>query len=203
MKTINKVAWGLLGFLLGLVPFLTTKCSHTEPQAVQVNIPEVKGGFKKQPPAYADERPTVVKWDTVKFSIQNPVNDSLVRAYQMATDSLARMQMYLEAVQVREFTNEYSDSLVNISALGEVQGKLNWLELNYTLKPRTVTVDIPQPKSKWSMFIGATFVKHGSEDLRAVGTFGINDGEGNAWRLGVGENNTYLLGFEREIFRKK
>ena len=144
-----------------------------EGETTTVTIPEQKGEFEAQKPVYITQTDTVyrTKWktatDTIEISTENPVNDSLVLAYQNLQDSLERFKMYLDAIQIRKFKNTFEDEYLELTISGEVQGKLNWIKPDYKIKERTI--EVPQKPFSISAFAGYGVSKSGLSPMVGVG----------------------------------
>lgn len=80
----------------------------------------------------------ITKWKlkdtTVYVETKNPVNDSLLQAYELAADSLERFRMYVEAIQLRGYETQFEDHRIEITFSTEVQGVLNRVTPKYTIK---------------------------------------------------------------------
>lgn len=139
MSSLEKVL-GIAVIILGLILFL--KCCG-EDQEETIIIPEKKGSFETEKPKYVDRDTTyIIKWysDTIPDSIEipNPVNDSLITQYLNVKDSLDRFKLYIEAIQIRRFSNIFEDSLLKLTINGEVQGQLLSIQPDYTIKEQLV-----------------------------------------------------------------
>ena len=136
----TQILFLALGLLAGYFLFADKRTT--------VTIPEEKGEFKEQKPVYITDTVTVykTKWktttDTIEIITENPVNDSLALAYQQTKDSLNRFKMYLDAIQIKQFSNTFEDEYQIINITGEVQGQLNWIKPKYTIKERQIEVPV-------------------------------------------------------------
>ena len=64
-------------------------------------------------------------------------NDSLYAYFMKANDSL-QAEIYKRAIEPKYFYNVMNDSLVKIEADGIVRGSIEFTQIRYTLKPRTI-----------------------------------------------------------------
>lgn len=131
-----------------------------ERETTTVIMPEVEGDFEPQEPVYLPGDTDTVyltKWrtatDTIEITTETPVNDSLVLAYQKLEDSLERFKLYLDAVSIRRFSNTFEDEYLKANVSGEVQGHLNYVDLDYTIKEREIEI----PNKRWALSIYAGY----------------------------------------------
>lgn len=133
--------------LIGMLFF--KGCGSAAPETFTVKVPEVSGEFKPEAPKYdpVPEIPYVIQWKDRTIKIPNPVNDSLLNAYTAAmaeNDSLKQLLLYVDAIQLRTFTNTFEDDYLNLSIKGQVQGYLQYLKPEYTIKERSLEVESPE-----------------------------------------------------------
>jgi hypothetical protein len=197
---LKYIPWITIAILLFVLWF--KGCSQ-EPTTVPVTIPEISGEFEPQEPIYIKGKDSVItRWETREIKTQNPVNDSLALAYQEVKDSLERYKMYLTAIQIRDFSNTYEDEFVKFHLTGQVQGELNWIKPNYTIKERKI--DVPVPQMKFRLLAGAEIGNNLLlNDFRWKANLGLQNAKGNIFRLGYGKEalqDYFYLGYDVSIF---
>jgi hypothetical protein len=67
--------------------------------------------------------------------------DTHLKAYLATKDSLERLRLYLDAITVREYRNEFEDDTIRIDTWSRVRGELLAQSNEYFIKPRTITFD--------------------------------------------------------------
>jgi hypothetical protein len=185
-------------------------CGSKDPEVIKVKVPEVSGEFEPVPPEYVPtpEVPYVIEWKERRIEIPNPVNDSLLKAYrdaQAENDSLKQMLLFLDAIQLREFSNTFEDEYLKLTVSGQVQGKLNYIKPTYTIKSRTLEIEEPQTNLRLlaGFEIGAND-KLSEFPLKL--NLGMQNAKGNilkaSWMRLNGEN-FYLGGYDFSILNLK
>ena len=109
-----------------------------------ITIPEIHNVFKPSKVIYLTDTleiekiKYVTKWKTIEVKTQNPVNDSLALAYTKQSDSIKRFKMYLQSIEINEFTSFFEDDFIKIDINGEVQGSVNYIQPTYTIKEKDI-----------------------------------------------------------------
>jgi hypothetical protein len=67
--------------------------------------------------------------------------DTHLEAYLATKDSLERLRLYLDAITVREYRNEFEDDTIKIDTWSRVRGELLAQSNEYFIKPRTIAFD--------------------------------------------------------------
>lgn len=136
-----------VNLVLGLivVVLLVRTCTQ-QPEVQVVTVPPIHDTLEVQKPVYVERVDTVYRtfWkthtDTLEIVSTNPVNDSLAIKYQQLTDSLDRYRLFLEAIEIKEFSNRFEDEFLDLTIEGQVQGQLNYIRPIYTIKERKIEV---------------------------------------------------------------
>lgn len=209
MKTWFKLAPYIIIAILAIILFFKG-CGSKDPETIKVKVPEVTGEFEKQEPDYepVPEIPYVIQWKERTIEIPNPVNDSLVKIYQQAmaeNDSLKQMLLYLDAIQLRNFSNDFEDEYLKLTVSGQVQGKLKYIKPEYTIKERTVEVDDPETSLRF--LAGFEFgANEGISTFPLKANLRMQNAKGNILSgsfMRLGDQNFYLVGFDFSILNIK
>jgi len=67
--------------------------------------------------------------------------DTHLEAYLATKDSLERLRLYLDAITIREYRNEFEDDTIKIDTWSRVRGELLAQSNEYYIKPRTIAFD--------------------------------------------------------------
>ena len=166
-----------------------------------IEIPAEEGEFETRTEFVYIEVPDTVymdRWREVEVPTENPVNQDLVDQYQNATDSIARLNLYIDAIQERQFRETFEDDYLRATASGLVRGELLGLSLDYTIKPRTI--EAPQTRFR---LLGGFSIGNNTElsGFRWKASMGLQNDQGNIFRLGYGDNETIWLGYEASLIR--
>lgn len=150
--------WLMLIVCFGYI-FLYRGCGNDRKQQIEVSIPAVVGAFSKQ-------EPTPIKYDTVfkdtivyqdkEIIVENPVNVQLAEDYLKAKDSISKLKLYIDAIQVRRYTQSFNDDEVDITIEAETTGKLNWVKPKYVVKTKKVLIPIKHKETVFAVFGGSS-----------------------------------------------
>ena len=155
MKNLNyNVVKYLIIIILIIIIFLQRSCYNKSVNIVKV--PEVKGTFDTVKPKEISSKIKYVYTTSKGKSIylKNPVNDSLVKQYEHAMDSICKLQLYLDAVSEREYLTEYDNDTINLKVYSKVQGTLLKEKPSYVIKTRSVEVSKLIKEPKFTMYAG-------------------------------------------------
>jgi hypothetical protein len=203
MKTLPSI----LVLIIAVLAFLLWTKGCEPPQPKTIEVPAVSAELPAQKPNYVKtEVPkTKVKWrNAPPVYLENPVNDSLVQAYQNVKDSLERFKLYLKAIEVKRFSNTFNDSNLTLTISGQVQGELLSLSPNYTIKARTV--EAPSKDLHFRVLLGASVQNNLSfDDFSYSLNLGLQNSKGQVYRLGYArqyESNYIMLGYDHPLYSK-
>ena len=155
----------IISFLFGVVVSLIflKSCKETKVVEKEIEVPAVSGSFISQQPIQhksinIDSLALLVR-DTMKPKIKvikevvevaSKKNDTLLQAYEELEDELKRKELFASFIQPRSFLQKFEDEYLSAEISGISRGKVESLNLDYTIKKRTITkpIEIPKPK-KW------------------------------------------------------
>lgn len=177
----KAIPYIIIVVLLAII-FLMQQCEGDK-TPITVTIPEEKGSFDFELPTYVEtDTVYITKWKEVEVKTENPVNDSLAEAYTLALDSLERYKMYVDAIQIRKFKNTFEDSVIKIDVFGEVQGDLNKIGADYTIKERDAEVE--QKQTVFRLLAGLEMGQNTQfNDFRYKANLGFQNKKGNVFGL--------------------
>lgn len=157
------IPWAIIIVLL-MVIFTDS----SKEKKITVTIPEEQGQFKTDTVVNTvHDTVTVIKWETKTVTVNAKVNDTLVHSYTQLTDSLQRLHMYLDAITLRNYKKTFNDDYFRLDVTGQVQGKVNTMNIDYTIKERQVDTIIKIPRKKFGVGV------FGGLDYRGQPTFGV------------------------------
>lgn len=120
------------------------------PVRLDINLPERQG---KSDTIYQDS--IVIRTVTAPSE-----TDTLMLAY--LKDSINRLNMFLEAISIREYNETFLDSIQSVSVYSKTRGHLIEQSISYNILPQTIQVDTvlqvdcPVPSQKY-MNLGAGY----------------------------------------------
>jgi hypothetical protein len=125
-----------------------------------ITIPSVSNKFEgivpieiKTDTLYKDS----IIYKNKKVIVENPVNKDLTAKYLKAlveNDSLKQLNLYLSAVQLRNYESVFEDEHIKATVYSYTTGTLDSLKLDYIRKE--IKFDIPTNTFKYKVFIGGS-----------------------------------------------
>ncbi|HET8885246.1 MAG TPA: hypothetical protein VFM70_02730 [Salinimicrobium sp.] len=182
-------------------------------QIIEVEVPAVSGKFDPEKPKHEDAMdPVEVKWKNRFIKVANPVNDSLASAYRelkekYTSDSLEleRYKMYLEAIQIRQFSQTFEDDYLTANISGEVQGDVRSVGFDYTIKPRKIKAEVPIKETVFRLLVGAEIGNNTElSDFNYKLNIGLQNVNGDIFRGGYARqfSTDYIwVGYDHSLFR--
>lgn len=135
--------------------FVQRSCNNKNTSIIKV--PSITGTFKKIIPIpikydtlYKD---SIVYKDKV-IKITNPVDVKLAESYLKAKDSIARLNLYISAIEIKRYKEVFDDSNVTITVDAETTGKLNWMKPSYVIKERDITIPLKVKQTVFAAYLG-------------------------------------------------
>lgn len=132
----------IICLILGIA--LAQQCNRPEPKpiirTIEVEVPVIEKQF-----------------DTVYINkpvLIHEIDSSYIDRWITAKDSLERLKMYLDAITVREYSQNFTDSIQSIDVWSKTRGELIEQTVSYKTFPRTIKqIDTILPsKGKRSLY---------------------------------------------------
>lgn len=128
-------------------------------------------------------------------------NYNLQMAYTNASDSIERLKLYINAIQLKSFEKTFEDDYLKADIKGISQGEVKEIGLNYTIKPQHI------PETKFRLLLGGGF---GINKELNQGVYKINAGyqnrKGNILRasyMKIGNQTFGLAEYDFSIWNRK
>lgn len=192
---VRWIPYIVIALLLAIIWF-----QGCEREVIEIEVPGKDGRFDtirevKYIP-YPEPVPDIRWKDSIIPAPPNPVNLELIEKYQEATDSIVRLNMFINAIQERQFAQTFEDEYLRATASGLVRGELLGLSLDYTIKPRTI--EAPQTRFR---VLGGFSIGNNTElsGFRWKASMGLQNAQGNIFRLGYGSGETIWMGYEASL----
>lgn len=195
---LKILPWVLSVVLIFLLWLKSCKGDKTEPEIIKVEVPAQSGTFEPQQPIHENSGDsTIIKWKEIEIKVPNPINDSLAIAYQKLSDSLTvaqaeieRYKMYLDAIQIKDFSSHFEDEFLDLTISGKVQGEVKSIFPKYTIKPRTIQTEITPEKTVFRLLGGIEFGNNTLlNDFRYKANLGFQNAKGNIFMLSYERHN--------------
>lgn len=114
---------------------------------VVVTVPETKGRFDTidfEKPATKKQPPTVL----------TEIDSTYINRYFAAKDSIEALNLYIDAITEREYTQSFQDSVQTVSVFSQVRGELLRQSVDYEIYQREVATNdtLPIPPRRPSLY---------------------------------------------------
>lgn len=162
-----------------------------------IEIPAIEGTFDTdsiKPVENNNKKEVIYLRDTIQ--VPETLNEELLNKYAVATDSIERLNLYIDMIQTRKYVQKFVDEKVEIKVETEVLGKLEDMKIDYTVFKREL------PKQRQPIVI------RGGADMQVINEFtitpriSIEDRKGKVYSTSFREN--YLtIGVEAPLFKIK
>jgi len=161
-----------------LLVFNIKQCSEpTKTKTITVEVPAKSGSFEMDP--------DILNWPFIKkdsivyrnrlkdtvIYLENKINQKLSKDYQELKSKFDRYKLFLEAIKIQNYSKTFEDDFLSATVTGEVQGEVNSMALDYTLKPRTIETEIEVKNYRWIIGpqVGVTYTADGFSPYLGVG----------------------------------
>jgi hypothetical protein len=97
------------------------------------------------------ETKIITKYKTIKgdiITIKGRVDTIIVKEFEKSTDS-DKTQMFIDATKIRQYTNDFNDSVADVSIFTETKGELLKIAPKITIKAR-----LPEKKTVFALYGG-------------------------------------------------
>lgn len=168
-KSIQPI---IIAILLIFIWFKGCVDRKQDSNSIKVTIPEVKGNFEPVKPnkgkeinqAYIDSIKSTVKQSSSNKNKDKYIsdildlyneNEALKQQFLNETDSLKRELMYLKAIKLNEYYQEFDDEYLNAMIKIISPGDVKLVSMNYKIKEREHKLNIPDVKFR--LIAGGSF----------------------------------------------
>lgn len=177
-KLIPYILVLILGFLYA------KECSRkTDPQVITVTrtipIPPISGWFEPK----TDLKPILVR----------EVDSTYKEHYLTAKDSLEQLQMYLDAITIREYKEQFKDSAQEVNVFTKVRGEMLQQTLDYKIFERTIehkeTFEVKEKRN----FYFLPQIGSNSERIKGSGSILFQDRKKRLYSIGI-DTDGFIMG---------
>lgn len=123
-------------------------------------------------------------------------NYNLQIAYANASDSIERLKMYIDAIQLKSFNKTFEDDYLKADVKGISQGEVKELGFDYTIKPQ------PIPVTKFRLLAGINVSNTLLfEKPLFNANLGFQNAKGNILEFGYDTEKRINIGYKQSIFK--
>lgn len=152
-------------------------------------------------PAKVGIMDTVYRPTQIMKSVENPINQKLLKQYDSLVDSIAKRGFVEKAITEREYNEVYEDSLVKINIYSKVIGTMLKQAPNYVIKPSRIIVKdttiISYSKPIKSKLLGGVEigVPIRGDRIALKGSLYLQNKKHNMLSIGFDSNETVWFGY--------
>jgi len=137
------------------------------------------------------------EFDTIE--VEKPIYihsvDTIYLDRFVASDSIQKIDLYKDAVAIREYNQVFEDSLARIEVFSKTRGSLQNQSINYKLHERSLPDTIPLPRSKGNLYLVPEFGTNLNLDgLRAKAGFIYQDRNKHLYSLSIDSDGYIYMG---------
>jgi len=140
----------ILSFVIVILLVWNIKqCSEpTKTKTITVEVSEKKGSFELDNNILqwpVKRKDSIIYQDKFKDSIiyiENKVNEKLAEDYQALKSKFDRYKLFLDAINIQNYSKTFEDDYFTGTVSGEVQGEIKSMALDYKIKTRIIKTDI-------------------------------------------------------------
>ena len=178
----NNIKYIIIGIAILLLSFFVGRwTSPKEIKNIKVTVPASSGTS----PIIINPKPLIQVKDSLIYKdslivTENPFNKELADKYINLESETARLKEYINSIQVRKYQIPFENDTIKIVGDVEVQGTLNSLRYNWTIKERKLDVPVKLNKKTWGVLIGGGISNTKELDkFNFTGNAGVQTNNGN------------------------
>jgi hypothetical protein len=209
MIDIKKFIYQIIIIVLLFVIFIQRSCSNKVLPSVQnteVIIPAQHGSFNALKPIKVHD--TIIKDSIVfkdkKITIVNPLDKQLVVDYLKAKDSIQKLHLFMNAVKINKYSQNFDNKDINLTVEAESVGTINYIKPTYTIKEKKVEVSVPVKQTVFALYTGVETYNNASLSNFVVKVdLGIQNRRGDIYSAGFDTNKNIFIGYKLRLINIK
>ncbi len=196
------------GILLLILIFFVNRCSKEEiikEVPIKVYIPGVSGKSDTiyKPIPLITTKDSLVYKDKILYT-ENPYNKELADKYISLKEETEKLQAYLKSIQIKEYSIPFEDNNIKIIGHFKTQGELLSTHYDYDIKPREITVLVPQKETQLALYAGGGIESNTKLDKAIFNAqIGIQNKKGDIYTFQIGTDKSIQVGYQFRIFNIK
>jgi lipopolysaccharide export system protein LptA len=204
INLVENLKW--LGWVILFIVLWFRGC-NPEPQfadKIKVITKEIKGE-------------TIIKTNIVHVPITKKVRDTSGTGFYVAQidklfeennqmqlefmkmDSIAKIQAYNKAIEIKAFKERFSDNYIDAYVSGNVAGEVKQMRFDYTIKAQTINVDAPKPKNHLYLGVNVANNLQLNKPLFSAG-LGLQNKKGNILNFSFDTEKRIGIGYSKKLF---
>jgi hypothetical protein len=204
INLVENLKW--LGWIVLFIVLWFRGC-NPEPkfaEKIKIQTKEVKGK-------------TIIKTNIVHVPITKKVRDTSGTGFYVAQidklfeennqmqlefmkmDSVAKIQAYNKAIEIKAFKEQFSDNYIDAYVSGNVVGEVKQMRFDYVIKPQTMEVEVPKQKNHLYLGINVANAIQLNKPLFSAG-LGIQNKKGNILNFSFDTEKRIGFGYYKKLF---
>jgi hypothetical protein len=209
MIQIKKLIYPIIIIILLFVIFLQRSCNNKELPSIQnqeVTIPSQNGSFNSLKPVKIHD--TMVK-DSIIFKnkiipVINPLDKELVINYLKAKDSIDKLNLFINAVKINKYKENFDNKDISFTIEAETTGTLNYIKPTYIIKEKTIDVPVKIKQTVFAVYTGVEAYNNALLNNFGVKIdLGIQNKKGDIYTAGFDTNNNIYIGYKLRLINIK
>lgn len=209
MIHIKKLIYPIIIIVLLFVIFLQRSCNNKELPSIQnqeVTIPSQHGSFNSLKPVKIHN--TIIK-DSIIFknktiSVINPLDKELVINYLKAKDSIDKLNLFINAVKINKYKENFDNKDISLTIEAETTGTLNYIKPTYIIKEKTIDVPVKIKQTVFAIYTGVeTYNNTSLNNFGVKIDLGIQNKKGDIYTAGFDTNNNIYIGYKLRLINIK
>lgn len=205
MIDIKKIIYPAIVVFLLLIIFIQRSCCNTSKgfeKKKEIVIPEKKGSFP--PVKLMKVYDTIIKDSIVfkdrKINVINPLDKQMVIDYLKAKDSIERLNLFIKAVKINKYNQNFDNNDISLNIEAETTGTLNYVKPTYVIKEKKVSAPIYIKQTKFALYTG--FELYDSKNLNAPGVkidLSVQNKKGDLYTAGYDSDKNIYIGYKLRL----
>jgi hypothetical protein len=209
MIDIKKFIYPIIIVILLFIIFIQRSCSNKDLPSVQnqeVIVPAQHGSFNAVKPVKVHD--TIIKDSIVfkdkKITIVNPLDKQLVIDYLKAKDSIQKLHLFMNAVKINKYKQNFDNKDINLTIEAETTGTLNYIKPTYIIKERIVDVPVKAKQTVFALYTGVEVYNNTTLTNSGIKIdLGIQNKKGDIYTAGFDTNNNIFIGYKLRLINIK
>jgi len=206
---IKKLIYPIIIIGLLFVIFIQKSCYNRGLPSIEnheVVVPAQNGSFNAVKPIKVHD--TIIK-DSIVFKdkiipVTNPLNKQLVIDYLKAKDSIAKLNLFMNAVKTNKYEQNFDNKDINLTIEAETTGTLNYLKPTYTIKEKTIDVPVKVKQTIFALYTGIEIYNNNELNNSGIKVdLGIQNKRGDIYIAGYDTNNNIFIGYKLRLINIK
>lgn len=199
---LKKMIYPAIIVILLLIIFIQRSCcgeSSKFQTKKEILIPEKKDSFPSIKPIKLVDikiKDSIVFKDR-KINVVNPLDKKMVVDYLKAKDSIERLNLFIKAVKINKYNQNFDNDDISLNIEAETTGTLNYVKPIYTIKAKKVSAPVYIKQTKFALYTGIQV--YNNKNLGNAGIevdLSIQNKKGDMYTIGYDTDKNIYIGYK-------